>query len=205
MKITVYEGCKKQGIPANLEHIIDAVVEKMRARNPICCLFVEINDNEIVASTCGEYIREKVRFSFQSKNGKVDLIQLPPANLEEEIQQAVTAVSSAAYDPRVSEKFLDEERGVAVFILVEIIDRGPLGFSTARGHQERYSLYRLRRGQKPKLLFSDTAWTGTPECHGRQCSLVGLKVNDGQIRIAHDTSETFSDNFKQEELVFDLN
>ena len=77
-------------VPKNLESLVEAVVEKMRERNPICCLKVEIDEDrrEIVASTCFEYVEEKVRFGFKLNNGKVDLIQLPPATFNEEVQQA---------------------------------------------------------------------------------------------------------------------
>ncbi len=140
-------------VPDNLKPLIQMVADKMKQRNPICCLTVKIDEenNEVIAITCCRYVKEKVRFSFKKKNGKIELIQLPATTLDEEIQQAAALIANPEYNPVVTKKIVDEKKKVALFILREIVDKG-----SARGYQERYTLYRLRRGHKPKILFTVT-------------------------------------------------
>ena len=189
--------------PDELLAIVKAAVAEMQKRGPLCCMSGEVYDGKVRVYRCFEYAPETV-FWFgwaASKEGLVTLTQLPPQTLEEEVVQKAATLSP--YDAVMHEKIIDEERGVAFFILFEILEKDPLGVPGPRGHQDRYTLYRLHRGEKPEILFSDHAWTGFPGYPGRVCTIGDLSLVEGGVKVVHFTTPTYSDTPQQkEELTF---
>jgi predicted DNA binding protein len=208
MKYLVFDmGDRKSfsNISKTTTQVIEAVVEEMRKQNPICCLSVDVDEQNYVAvaSTCVEYVEVKINYGYEVQKGRVILQLLSPTNLQEEIERAVARIVGANHDNRVTESFIDEKKGLAVWILWESLEKGTLGVPGVRGMQERYSLYTKKRGEDTKLIFEDHAYNYLGKRGGRRCQLRDISVKKDTVQVIHDSTPNEEEE-KVEKLTFSL-
>jgi hypothetical protein len=86
------------------------------------------------------------------------------------------------YSPaEIFESAVDYKRGIAAWILHEMIDSDAMpsiGFFGGRGSQYRFSIWKMERGKKPKLLTEDHAWTSDE----KSCRIEKLALDGGRIK-----------------------
>jgi hypothetical protein len=83
----------------------------------------------------------------------------------------------------ITESAVDYKRGIAAWILQEMIDTDAIpsiGFWGRRGSQNRYSVWKMERGKEPKMLHSDHAWSSEE----RGCRIEKLALDGGRIKAA---------------------
>jgi len=81
----------------------------------------------------------------------------------------------------IRESVVDYKRGIAAWILQEMIDTDAIpsiGFYGRRGSQNRYSVWKMERGKEPKMLHSDHAWSSEE----RSCLIEKLALDGGKIK-----------------------
>ena len=86
------------------------------------------------------------------------------------------------YTPtRIRESAIDYKRGIAAWILQEMIDTDAIpsiGFYGRRGSEDRFSVWKMEKGKEPKLLTEDHAWSSDK----RSCLIEKLALDGGRIK-----------------------
>lgn len=152
-------------------------------------------------------------------SGQAHVLKEAPSSYAEQVKQAMVKVVEShqhrhplsLYTATMVREFvIDEDRKIAAFILFEQIDTDRLTEYDEGwlGDQFRYSLWKVGEDGKPIQLYEDHAYilrskselTGT---RGRDCSLKGLKIEDGMIKVTHLKGERVEEQ-EPEELTFNL-
>jgi len=151
-------------------------------------------------------------------SGKVEVSKEEPVSFTEEAKQAMVKVVEShqhhhpLYKPTVvKESVIDEERGIAAFILFEQIDTDRLSEHGEGwlGDQFRYSLWVMKRGEEPWQIYEDHAYirprskSGLTGTRGRDCTLKDLRLEGDTIRVLHSKGKRVEEQ-KWEELTFSI-
>ena len=133
-------------------------------------------------------------------NSKAEISKKDPESFTEQAKQEMVKVveshwhSHPLYKPTsIKESVIDEERGIAAFVLFEQIDTDRLSKHGEGwlGDQFRYSLWVMKKDGKPWRIYEDHAYirpltkSGLTGTRGRSCKLKNLRIEGNTIQVLH--------------------
>lgn len=133
-------------------------------------------------------------------SGKAEVSKEDPVSFTEQAKQTMVKVVEShrhdhpLYKPTVvKESVIDEERGIAAFILFEQIDTDRVSKHGEGwlGDQFRYSLWVMKDDEEPQQIYEDHAYirprtkSRLTETRGRDCSLKDLQLEGDTVKVLH--------------------